>query len=68
MANLDSIFNASCGRFGAPVSELAAPDDMALPSSKHLKVMESGGWIESEKAGRVRTCRLKPETAKAAEG
>jgi len=52
----------------APVSELAAPHAMALPSFlKHIKVLEAGGWIESVKAGRIRTCRLKPETAKAAE-
>ncbi|MFT6669233.1 MAG: DNA-binding transcriptional ArsR family regulator [Afipia broomeae] len=80
MANLDSIFHglsdptrrAVIVRLAAgpaPVSELAAPHDMALPSFlKHLKVLEAGGWIESDKAGRIRTCRLKPETAKAAEG
>ena len=80
MANLDLIFHgladptrraviARLAAGPAPVSELAAPHDMALPSFlKHLKVLEAGGWIESDKAGRVRTCRLKPETAKAAEG
>lgn len=53
----------------APVSELAAPHQMALPSFlKHLKVLEAGGWIESNKAGRVRICQLRPETAKAAGG
>lgn len=79
MANLDSIFHgladptrraviARLARGPAPVSELAAPHDMALPSFlKHLKVLEAAGWIESGKAGRVRTCRLRPETAKAAE-
>lgn len=51
----------------APVSELAAPHAMALPSFlKHLKVLEAGGWIESGKHGRVRSCRLRPEAAKAA--
>jgi DNA-binding transcriptional ArsR family regulator len=80
MANLDSIFHgladptrrsviARLAAGPAPVSELAAPHDMALPSFlKHLKVLETGGWIESDKAGRVRTCRLKPEAVKAAEG
>lgn len=80
MANLDSIFHgladptrraviAHLAAGPAPVSELAAPHAMALPSFlKHLKVLEAGGWIESDKAGRIRTCRLKPETAKAAEG
>ncbi|MBS7700420.1 MAG: helix-turn-helix transcriptional regulator [Chelatococcus sp.] len=80
MANLDSIFHgladstrrAVIARLAlgpAPVSELAAPHAMALPSFlKHLKVLEAGGWIESDKAGRIRTCRLKAETAKVAEG
>lgn len=80
MANLDSIFHglsdptrraviARLAAGPAPVSELAAPHDMALPSFlKHLKVLEAGGWIESDKTGRIRTCRLKPEAAKAAEG
>ncbi|MEQ1552408.1 metalloregulator ArsR/SmtB family transcription factor [Sphingorhabdus sp.] len=79
MANLDSIFHgladptrraviARLATGPARVSELAAPHDMALPSFlKHLKVLETGGWIESDKAGRIRTCRLKPETTKAAE-
>jgi DNA-binding transcriptional ArsR family regulator len=79
MANLDSVFHgladptrrAVIARLAvgpAQVSELAAPHNMALPSFlKHLKVLEAGGWIESSKAGRIRTCRLKPETAKAAE-
>jgi DNA-binding transcriptional ArsR family regulator len=80
MANLDSIFHgladptrraviARLASGPAPVSELAAPHAMALPSFlKHLKVLEAGGWIESGKHGRVRTCRLRPEAAKAAEG
>lgn len=80
MANLDSIFHglsdptrraviARLAAGPAPVSELAAPHAMALPSFlKHLKVLEVGGWIESDKAGRVRTCRLKPEAVNAAEG
>jgi DNA-binding transcriptional ArsR family regulator len=53
----------------APVSELAAPFDMALPSFlQHLKVLEGAGLVTSEKAGRVRTYRLSPEPLKAAEG
>jgi DNA-binding transcriptional ArsR family regulator len=79
MANLDSIFHgladptrrAVIARLAvgpAPVSELAAPHAMAMPSFlKHLKVLEAGGWIETAKRGRVRTCRLRPEAAKAAE-
>lgn len=44
------------------VSDLAAPFDMALPTfMKHLKVLEEGGLITTEKVGRVRTCRLDVE-------
>ena len=79
MANLDSVFRgladptrrAVISRLAAgpaPVSELAAPHDMALPSFlKHLKVLESGGWIDTQKNGRVRICRRRPEAACAAE-
>jgi DNA-binding transcriptional ArsR family regulator len=46
----------------APVSTLAAPFDMALPSfSQHLKVLEESGLIVSEKRGRTRWCRLVPQ-------
>jgi len=46
----------------ASVSELAAPLDMSLPAVlQHLAVLESSGLVRSEKAGRVRTCRI--ETA-----
>lgn len=42
-----------------PVSELAEPFDMALPSfMQHLEVLEECGLVRSEKVGRVRTCRL----------
>ena len=45
-----------------PVSTLAEPHDMALPSFlKHLDRLEQAGVITSEKAGRVRTCTLHPE-------
>lgn len=44
-----------------PVSILAEPFDMALPSfSQHLKVLEDCGLIVSEKRGRSRWCRLVP--------
>ena len=44
------------------VSDLAAPFDIALPTfMKHLKVLEEGGLITTEKVGRVRTCRLDVE-------
>jgi DNA-binding transcriptional ArsR family regulator len=52
----------------ASVGELAHPFDMALPSlMKHIRVLESGGLVESEKRGRVRTCRLKPAAMNGAE-
>lgn len=42
-----------------PVSVLAEPFDMALPSfAQHLKVLENCGLIVSEKRGRSRWCRL----------
>ena len=51
-----------------PVGELAQPFDMALPSlMKHIRVLETGGLVESEKHGRVRTCRLMPGAMKGAE-
>ena len=45
----------------ATVTELAAPFDMALPTFlQHLKVLEAGGLIATEKLGRTRFCRLNP--------
>lgn len=53
----------------APVSELAAPFDMALPSFlQHLKVLEGCGLVRSHKAGRVRTYEIAPAPLQAAEG
>jgi DNA-binding transcriptional ArsR family regulator len=53
----------------APVSELAEPFDMALPSFlQHLKVLEGCGLVSSRKAGRVRTYQLSPQPLQAAEG
>jgi DNA-binding transcriptional ArsR family regulator len=41
---------------------------MALPSlMKHIRVLETGGLVASEKHGRVRTCRLMPSAMKGAE-
>ena len=43
----------------APVSELARPLPMSLPSvMQHIGVLESAGLVRSEKIGRVRTCAL----------
>lgn len=50
------------------VSDLAEPFDLALPSLlKHVRVLEASGLITSEKVGRVRTCRIEPETLRATE-
>ena len=46
----------------ASISDLAAPFDMALPSfMKHIRQLESSGWITSRKVGRVRTCEIEAE-------
>jgi DNA-binding transcriptional ArsR family regulator len=43
------------------VSALAEPFDMTLAAvMQHLRVLEEGGIIRTEKVGRVRTCRLEP--------
>lgn len=48
-------------RSPAPVSELAAPLPMSLPSvMQHLGVLEAAGLVRSEKVGRVRTCSIEP--------
>ncbi len=52
----------------APVSELARPFDIALPSfTQHLDVLEQCGLVRSRKVGRVRTYRLVPRPLRAAE-
>ena len=43
----------------ASVGELSQPFDIALPTLlKHVRVLEKCGLVSSEKAGRVRTCRI----------
>ena len=52
----------------APMSELAQPFKMALPSfSQHLDVLENCGLVRSRKSGRVRTYQLAPKPLQAAE-
>jgi DNA-binding transcriptional ArsR family regulator len=47
------------GNGPASVSQLAAPLPMSMPAVvQHLKVLEDSGLVESQKVGRVRTCRL----------
>lgn len=46
----------------ASVSELAAPADVGLPAVlKHLRILEEGGIVVSDKVGRVRTFRMRPD-------
>lgn len=59
---------AQLTRGPASVSELARPLAMTLPSVvQHLQVLEASGLVRSEKRGRVRTCRIAPESLRAAE-
>ena len=49
------------------VSALAEPFDMTLAAvMQHLRVLEEGGIVRTEKVGRVRTCRLEPAGLNAA--
>ena len=52
----------------APVSELARPLPMSLPSAmQHLGVLEAAGLVRSEKVGRVRTCAIQSQALSQAE-
>ena len=52
----------------ASVSELAQPLAMSLSAVvQHLQVLEASGLVQSEKAGRVRTCRVEPAALRRAE-
>jgi DNA-binding transcriptional ArsR family regulator len=52
----------------APVSELARPLPMSLPSvMQHLGVLEAAGLVRTEKSGRVRTCAIEPQALSQAE-
>lgn len=52
----------------APVSELARPLPMSLPSvMQHLGVLEAAGLVRTEKLGRVRTCAVEPRALSLAE-
>ncbi len=43
------------------VSRLAEPFDMTLAAVvQHLQVLEECGLVETEKVGRVRSCRIEP--------
>ena len=78
-ADLDLVFHAlsdhhrrsmveRLSRGPASVKELAAPTALPLSSAlKHLKVLEAGGMVFSEKTGRVRTYSLHPHSLEAIE-
>ena len=78
-AQLDRVFQALADptrravlerlrRGPAPMSELAQPFPMALPSfAQHLDVLERCGLVRSRKAGRVRTNRLSPRPLQVAD-
>jgi DNA-binding transcriptional ArsR family regulator len=54
---------ARLGLGAVPVSELARPTGLALPTvMRHLAVLEEAALIATEKNGRVRMCRARPET------
>jgi DNA-binding transcriptional ArsR family regulator len=49
------------GRGDASISDLAANFEMTLTGiKKHVQVLEDAGLVNTEKVGRVRTCRLGP--------
>lgn len=53
---------ARLGRGAMPVSELARPTGLALPTvMRHLSVLEEAALITTEKTGRTRVCQLRPE-------
>jgi DNA-binding transcriptional ArsR family regulator len=78
-ASLDLMFHALAdptrramverlSRGPASVSELAKPLTMSLPAVvQHLQVLEASGLVQSEKVGRVRTCRIEPKALRTAE-
>jgi DNA-binding transcriptional ArsR family regulator len=50
------------------VSRLAVPLGITLAAVvQHLQVLEESGIVKTEKAGRVRTCRIEPGGLSAAE-
>lgn len=59
---------ARLARGPASVSELAKPLAMSLPAVvQHLQVLENARLVRSEKAGRVRTCRIEGGALQTAE-
>ena len=51
------------GQGAVPVSELARPTGLALPTvMRHLQVLEEAALISTIKTGRTRLCSARPET------
>lgn len=60
---------ARLGHGGVAVTELARPTGWALPTVlRHIAVLEQAALIATEKIGRTRMCRLRPETLVATAG
>ena len=54
---------ARLGRGAIPVTELARPTGLALPTvMRHLAVLEAAELISTRKTGRTRLCSACPET------
>lgn len=54
---------ARLGKGAVPVSELARPTGLALPTVlRHLAVLEEAALIATTKTGRTRMCRACPDT------
>ncbi len=54
---------ARLGQRAVPVSELARPTGLALPTiMRHLQVLEEAALITTAKTGRTRYCTARPET------
>ena len=52
-----------------PITELAAPHKMALPSfTKHVAMLEKAGLIRTLKKGRSRICSLRRDRLKLVDG
>lgn len=52
----------------ASVSELAHPLKMSMPAVvQHIQILEESGLIQTSKVGRVRSCKMKPDSLKLVE-
>jgi DNA-binding transcriptional ArsR family regulator len=79
VADLDRVFHALAdpgrrlmlerlGRGPASVSELGRPLSMSLAAVvQHVQILEASGLVQTQKLGRIRTCRLNPVTLRSAE-